>query len=194
MTRLTRRFDEALVYAREAHQGQVRKGTNIPYFAHLMGVAAIAIEAGASEDQAIAALLHDAVEDQGGADRLADIRARFGEEVARIVDDCSDSEGDPKPPWKERKLAYLASLRKKPETSLLVSLADKIHNAEAILCDLECHGDVVFDRFTGRKDGTLWYYDALATAFAERMPGAWSSRLSRVVAAMREASGTTAAA
>lgn len=184
MTELGARFDDALVYASEAHRAQRRKGTETPYIAHLLGVASIAIEQGADEDQAIAALLHDAVEDQGGSDRLEDIRARYGERVAAIVADCTDTDVMPKPPWRARKEAYVASLEVKPADSLFVSLADKLHNAGAILTDLHAHGDEVWDRFTGGKAGTLWYYDALAEAFVRRCPGPASSALRRLVDGM----------
>ena len=180
-THLTERFDDALVYARRIHRSQRRKGADIPYVSHLLGVAAMAIENGATEDQAIAALLHDAVEDQGGAERLEDIHARFGEEVARIVDDCTDSDTEPKPPWRARKEAYVASLPHKPAASLEVSIADKTHNAGAIVADLHAHGEQVWTRFTGGKDGSLWYYRALADAFAELAQGTASERFTRIV-------------
>jgi (p)ppGpp synthase/HD superfamily hydrolase len=181
MTDLTERFGAALAYATAAHREQRRKGTDIPYVAHLLGVAAIALEIGADEDQAIAALLHDAVEDQGGLARLADIRARFGDDVAAMVADCTDTWEDPKPDWRPRKEGYIASLAKKPGRSLLVSLADKTHNARAIADDLAVHGAAVWDRFTGGRDGSLWYYAALAAAFQERMPGPGAQRLTAIV-------------
>lgn len=181
---LTDRFDDALAYASRIHRHQIRKGSNIPYVSHLLGVAAIAIENGADEDQAIAALLHDAVEDQGGADRLADIRNRYGDRVAEIVADCTDADTTPKPPWRERKESYLASLAKKPATSLEVSLADKTHNAGAIVADLHAHGEAVWERFTGGKDGSLWYYRALADAFHQFAPGVAATRFLRLVEEM----------
>jgi (p)ppGpp synthase/HD superfamily hydrolase len=184
MTNLTERFGQALAYANAIHRTQRRKGTDIPYVAHLLGVAAIALELGASEDQAIAALLHDAVEDQGGLPRLEDIRARFGEAVAAIVEDCTDAVVEPKPAWRPRKEAYIASLEHKPAASLLVSLADKTHNARAIVDDLVVHGAGLWDRFTGGRDGSLWYYDALARVFARRLPGDGAARLSAIVAEM----------
>lgn len=183
---LTERFDDALAYASRIHRAQRRKGADIPYVSHLLGVAAIAIENGATEDQAIAALLHDAVEDQGGAARLEDIRNRYGEEVARIVDDCTDSDTEPKPPWRARKEAYLASLSHKPAASLEVSIADKTHNASAIVADLHIHGGEVWSRFTGGKDGSLWYYRELAKIFAELIPGEASNRLIRLVGEMEQ--------
>lgn len=185
-TGLTERFDEALSYASRIHRDQRRKGADIPYVSHLLGVAAIAIENGASEDQAIAALLHDAVEDQGGVSRLEDIRTRFGERVACIVSDCTDSDVEPKPPWRERKEAYLASLRDKAPSSREVSLADKTHNAGAIVADLHIHGVNVWSRFTGGKTGTLWYYRALSDAFVDLIPGNASFRLVRLVDEMEQ--------
>ena len=182
------RFEEALVYAARIHAEQRRKGSDTPYVAHLLGVASLAIEAGADEDQAIAALLHDSVEDQGGADRLADIRSRFGDRVAAIVSDCTDSFVEPKPEWRQRKEAYLDSLDRKPGCSLLVSLADKIHNAEAIVADVHAHGEPVWSRFTAGKEGTIWYYSQLAATFARNMPGPGAERLQRVVRQMGELS------
>ena len=183
---LTDRFDRALVYASEAHRHQVRKGTQIPYVSHLLGVASIALENGADEDQAIAALLHDAVEDQGGLKRLEDIELEFGERVARMVDDCTDADVEPKPPWRARKEAYLASLSDKAKESLEVSLADKTHNAIAIVADLHVHGDRLWSRFTGGKDGSLWYYRCLAEVFGQRLPGSAARRLQALVAEMEE--------
>lgn len=188
MTQLTSRFDEALLYARCIHGGQRRKGTSIPYFAHLMGVASIAIELGATEDQAIAALLHDAVEDQGGKPRLDDIRLRFGEDVADMVDACSDTDVQPKPPWRARKKAYLDHLESASTDALLVSLSDKIHNAEAILSDLRTIGDKVWSRFNADKDDQLWCYDGLVDVFARRMPGPGAVRLKAAVEQFRFAS------
>jgi len=171
MTFLSRRFDDALVYANTIHASQTRKGTSIPYMSHLLGVASLTLEHGGGEDQAIAALLHDAVEDCGGEGRLAEIRSRFGEDVASIVDDCTDTRGDPKPDWWQRKRKYVSSLGKKPARSLLVSLADKTHNAGAIVSDLHIIGEALWDRFTVSREGTIWYYGALAAAFAESLSG-----------------------
>ena len=184
MTQLTTRFDEALIYARTIHEGQKRKGSDIPYFAHLLGVASLTLEAGGSEDQAIAALLHDAAEDQGGHERLEDIRSRFGGAVGDIVGGSSDSFVEPKPDWEPRKKAYLEAMDSKSSDALLVSLADKIHNAEAILADFRSVGPAVFARFTGRRVGTLWYYRTLADAFTRLRPGAAADRLARAVAAL----------
>ena len=183
---LTGRFDDALAYASHIHRAQRRKGSEIPYVSHLLAVAAIALENGGDEDQAIAALLHDAVEDQGGLAQLARIRARFGEAVAALVADCTDAHGDPKPAWRPRKEAYIASLAHKPARSLAVSLADKTHNASAINADLRAVGAAVWDRFTGGRDGTLWYYRALAGAFRAHAPGIAAERFAREVAEMEE--------
>jgi (p)ppGpp synthase/HD superfamily hydrolase len=176
------RLDEAFALARELHAAQRRKGTDIPYLGHLMAVAALVIEDGGDEDEAVAALLHDAVEDQGGAPTLARIRERFGPRVAAIVEACSDTDETPKPPWRRRKEAYLAHLRDPalPDGALRVSLADKLHNARAILGDLRA-GDDVFDRFNAPRADQAWYYRALAATFAERAPGPMADELARVV-------------
>jgi (p)ppGpp synthase/HD superfamily hydrolase len=180
---LTRRFDEAFRYAHQLHRNQERKGTSIPYISHLMTVAALVIEHGGSEEQAIAALLHDAAEDQSGASTLKEIRTLFGDGVAQIVSDCTDAWTDPKPEWRMRKEAYLKELPYKPQASLLVSLADKTHNAEAILFDYQELGAALWDRFNGGADGTRWYYGELARCFAKVVPGRLSDRLSRAVQA-----------
>jgi (p)ppGpp synthase/HD superfamily hydrolase len=187
-TVLTHRFDRALLYATHVHGGQVRKGTSTPYVAHLLAVAATVLEYGGDEDLAIAALLHDSVEDQGGAARLQDVRNRFGERVARIVEACSDSladtaKGERKAHWQQRKEAYLAHLRKADEDTLRVSLADKVHNARAILRDLRQPdiGDQIWARFSQPKEQTLWYYRSLADTFCERMPGQLSNELREIV-------------
>ncbi len=175
----TSRFDDAFRYAHDLHQAQRRKGTAIPYVAHLMSVAALVFEHGGDENQAIAALLHDAPEDQGGLPVLREIERRFGADVARIVADCTDAWTEPKPVWRARKEAYLAGLPEKPERSLLVSLADKTHNAEAILYDWRDLGDAVWPRFNGGANGTRWYYGALARFFSGATPGRLADRLSR---------------
>jgi len=190
MVELTERFRGALDWAVRLHAGQVRKGTAVPYVAHLLGAASIALECGADEDQAIAAILHDSVEDCGGAPILAEIRSRFGERVAEIVADCTDTDDEPRPPWAERKRAYLAALEAKPRDSLLVSLADKTHNAEAIVQDLREHGERLWSRFTAGKDGSLWYYGQLAGAFQRALPGRGADRLSRAVREMHALSAS----
>jgi (p)ppGpp synthase/HD superfamily hydrolase len=169
-TTLTARFDKALVFASELHRKQVRKGTTIPYVSHLLGVASLALEHGADEDEAIAALLHDAVEDQGGKKTRERIRRRFGERVARIVDGCTDGDAVPKPPWKERKVAYLAHLSQASPSVLLVSASDKLYNARAILRDYRSIGEKLWARFTGGREGTLWYYRALVDTYEKAKP------------------------
>jgi (p)ppGpp synthase/HD superfamily hydrolase len=162
---LSPRFEQALVYAAILHSGQARKKSSIPYLSHVLSVAALALENGANEDEAIAALLHDAVEDAGGAPRLEDISCRFGSEVAEIVLGCTDTDQTPKPPWKERKERYIAHLAHGSESVKLVSCADKLHNARSIVADLRELGDAVWSRFTGGKEGTLWYYRALIETY-----------------------------
>ena len=164
----THRFQAALVPAHQLHAGQTRKGTTIPYIGHLLAVTAIVIEHGGTEDEAIAALLHDAIEDAGGDPIRHTIRERFGDNVLAIVEGCTDTDQTPKPPWRARKEDYLAHLSEASPSVLLVSLADKIHNAGSILRDLRNEGDSVWSRFTGGKDGTLWYYHALVDAFRTR--------------------------
>ncbi len=154
-------FDDALAYASDIHRAQRRKASEVPYVSHLLGVASLVIEEGGTQTQAIAALLHDAVEDQGGLPRLEEIRARFGQEVADIVEACTDTTQEPKPPWRQRKESYLAHLPSAPPDALLVSVADKVHNARSIPTDLRTGGVGVFERFTGGRDGTLWYYRTL---------------------------------
>ncbi|MDE5117076.1 MAG: HD domain-containing protein [Trichodesmium sp. St2_bin2_1] len=164
---LSHRFTQALVYATELHADQIRKGSKVPYISHLLGVASIALEYGADEDEAIAALLHDAIEDQGGQTVRAEIRVRFGERVTEIVDGCTETDTTPKPPWAERKKAYIARISSTLPSVRLVSAADKLHNIRSILKDYRTQGDVVWDLFKGGKQGTLWYYRSLVAAFHE---------------------------
>ena len=159
-------FEEALVFANRLHANQTRKGTSTPYIAHLLAVTALVIENGGKEDEAIAALLHDAVEDQGGQETRNEIRRRFGDEVVSIIDGCTDTDQVPKPPWRKRKEEYIARFRKEPSDSVrLVCLADKVHNARTIIADHSQVGDAVWSRFKGGKEGTLWYYRSLVDAF-----------------------------
>jgi (p)ppGpp synthase/HD superfamily hydrolase len=166
--KLSRKFEEALVYASVVHAGQIRKATGIPYIAHLLGVTSIAFEYGADEDEGIGALLHDAAEDAGGAARIDDIRVRFGEKVATIVEGCTDTLETPKPPWRERKEKYLAHLKETDASTRLVSAADKLFNTRSILRELRQRGDAVWARFSGGKKDRLWYYRALVTAFRQQ--------------------------
>ena len=165
---LSDRFLQALEFATRAHAGQARKGTDIPYIAHLLAVTAIVLEHGGDEDQAIAALLHDAIEDQGGDAMRQQIRERFGDRVTSMVDDCTDAEVQPKPPWKERKLAYVAHIPAAHADSLLVSMADKLHNSSAILRDFRHLGPDLFERFAAGPEDTVWYYRSLVEAFDRR--------------------------
>jgi (p)ppGpp synthase/HD superfamily hydrolase len=181
MAALTRRFDDALLYAHAAHGSQSRKGTGVPYVGHLLGVASIVIDDGGSEDEAIAALLHDAAEDAGGHDRLADIRSQFGPVVAKIVEDCTDSFKTPKEPWADRKQKYLKHARTLDGSSLRVSAADKVHNSYAILRDLRNVGDEVWARFNAKPDDVLAYYQGLVRAYREAGGGRLVDELERIV-------------
>ena len=178
---LSPKFEEALGYATRAHRAQTRKGSGVPYVAHVLGVAAIALEYGADEAEAIGALLHDVVEDCGGAERLREIRERFGDGVAKIVAGCTDTDQMPKPPWRERKQNYIAHVASADASTILVSASDKLHNARAILRDVRRDGDGAFERFNGKKEGTLWYYRSLVNAFRQRGESDLIDELDRVV-------------
>jgi (p)ppGpp synthase/HD superfamily hydrolase len=183
------RFAEALSYAAHLHAKQTRKGSDLPYISHLLGVASLTMEYGGSEDECIAALLHDAAEDQGGKPTLRVIRAKFGDVVAEIVDGCTDAYAKPgarKPGWKKRKAKYIAHLHSVSKSVRLVSAADKLHNARAILADYREHGDKVYDRFNKSKDETLWYYRRLANTYRELLPGQLSKELHRVVTTLEK--------
>lgn len=190
---LTDRFDRALVYATHVHGAQVRKGTAVPYVAHLLAVCATVLEYGGDEDMAIAALLHDTAEDQGGARRLDDIRARFGDGVADIVADLSDSlagREEEKEEWRARKERHLAHLATCGRNSLLVSLADKTHNARSILRDMRKSevGRAIWMRFSRSREDQLWFYGALAAVFAEKLPGQLADELGEIVAVLNSES------
>jgi (p)ppGpp synthase/HD superfamily hydrolase len=167
LTDLTDRFGQALLYAFQLHNGQERKGSQTPYIAHLLGVASLVLEDGGDEDEAIAALLHDAAEDQGGLETLEQIRIPFGERVTSIVDGCTDTYQMSKPPWRQRKEGYLEHLRSASPSVWRVSLADKLHNARTILVDLRLLGEPVWQRFNGGKSGSLWYYRSLVQIYQE---------------------------
>lgn len=162
------RFLRAFQFASEKHHGQSRKASTIPYIAHLVGVASLVLEAGGDEDLAIAALLHDVVEDCGGAPMLKEVRRRFGKRVAEIVDGCTDAYEVPKPPWRERKESYIRRLKKESADTRLVSAADKLNNVRSILSDYCAVGESVWSRFNGRREGTLWYYRTLRDEFLRR--------------------------
>jgi (p)ppGpp synthase/HD superfamily hydrolase len=180
---LSTRFEQALTYAAILHSGQLRKGTAIPYISHLLMVTGIALEHGADEDEAIAALLNDAVEDQGGKDRHADVRSRFGERVATIVTGCTDADVTPKPEWGERKRQYIEHLRREQNPSvLLVAASDKLANMRSIVGDYRQDGEALWTRFNGGRAGTLWYHRALPNVLLEKMPtSSLAQELDRVV-------------
>ena len=170
-----------MVYAAQLHAGQVRKGSGTPYIAHLLAVTSLVLEHDGDEDEAIGALLHDAAEDQGGEATLAEIRRRFGPAVAEIVEGCSDTLATPKPPWRARKEAFLTRLPHASSSARLVSTADKLHNARTILADLRMMGDVVWDRFQGGKEGTLWYHRSLVEILRGDGSNPLAEELDRVV-------------
>ena len=185
--KLTGQFAKALVYAELKHHSQVRKGSDIPYIGHLLTVAGLVINDGGTEAQAIAALLHDTVEDQGGPATLEEIKNNFGAEVARIVDDCSDTDQEPKPPWLERKQAYINHLAEVGEDTLLVSVADRLDNARSMLRDYRTHGPALWARFKRKNpQDHLWYYSELLNAFRVRGLDSWMvGELGRVVDELR---------
>jgi len=163
--KLTPQFEDALVYAARIHALQKRKGTTIPYISHLLAVTALVLESGGDADEAIAALLHDAAEDQGGRARLEDIRRRFGDRVAEIVAGCTDTFDEPRPPWLERKMAYIRHIPEASQAVRRVALADKLHNVRCILTDFRAIGNKVFERFNADKRSELDYYRSLVSAF-----------------------------
>lgn len=191
--KLTDRFERALAYTLHVHGGQRRKGTTVPYAAHLMAVAATVLEYGGDEDLAIAALLHDSAEDQGGEQRLRDVRDRFGDRVAKVVEACSDSlantaKGETKAPWRDRKERYIAHLAEADTDVLWVSLADKVHNARSILRDLRKPeiGSGIWGRFSQPRENTLWYYRELSNAFRKHLPGQLADELSEITSALEQ--------
>lgn len=162
---LDEEFLRAFAYALRKHRTQRRKGKRVPYIEHLMGVSSIVLHYGGGQEEAVAALLHDVVEDQGGKPVLQEIRREFGERVAHLVEGCTDCDTVPKPPWKQRKEAYIAHVPSADAGVRLVSASDKLHNARAILADYREVGDAVWSKFQGGRDGTLWYYRELVKAF-----------------------------
>ena len=165
---LSDRFSQAFVLAHELHARQVRKGSEIPYISHLMAVSGLVLEDNGSENEAIAALLHDAVEDQGGVETLNLIRDRFGDEVATLVDSLSESVVIPKPPWRQRKEGYLDHLQTASASTLRVAIADKLHNASCQWADYQALGDHCWDRFNASKDEILWFMGAFIQACKNR--------------------------
>ena len=164
------RFRRAFLFAAEKHARQARKASTIPYIAHLMGVASLVLEFGGDEDMAIAGLLHDVVEDCGGAPMLKEVHRRFGARVAKIVDGCTDSMVTPKPAWRDRKESYIRHLKSADAETRFVSAADKLNNIRSILSDLRDVGEKIWQRFNGEREGTLWYYRALLDEFMRHKP------------------------
>ena len=189
MASLTSRFDDALKYAHDVHREQVRKGNRSPYISHLMGVTSIVLDDGGSEDEAIGALLHDAAEDHGGRPRLEDIRTRFGDAVAKIVEDCTDSWETPKRPWSDRKRDYVEHARALSASSLRVSSADKVHNAYAILRDLRNSGEAVWSRFNAPADDVMAYYESMVKSFRHAGGGRLVDELDRIVKGIQREMG-----
>jgi (p)ppGpp synthase/HD superfamily hydrolase len=188
-TKLTRRFQQALLFATRKHAGQIRKGTPAPYISHLMGVAGLVLEAGGDEDLAIAALLHDVVEDCGGAPMLREVRRRFGKRVAHVVEGCTDTDQNPKPPWRQRKETYIKHLRTANADVRLVSAADKVHNLRHILTDYYEGGEAIWERFNGKREGTLWYYRSLLREFRRNGTNRLVRELERVVTELETLAG-----
>jgi GTP pyrophosphokinase len=180
------RFVDALGYALRLHAEQYRKGSGVPYYSHLMAVSSLVLEYGGSEEQAIAALLHDAIEDQalrmGGAELAREtLASRYGDTVVAIVDACTDADSFPKPPWRARKERYIAHIAEMQAGAALVSCCDKIHNARSLVSDFREVGDALFGRFSVPREQTLWYYSELAGAFGRFHPGRAADELRRTV-------------
>lgn len=190
---LTQRFNEALLYAACLHGDQTRKGSGIPYISHLLAVTGLTLEYGGGEDEAIAALLHDAVEDQGGERTREDILRRFGPAVTAIVDGCTDTNQTPKPPWRDRKEAYIAHLRIAPAAVRLVAACDKLHNARTLVMDYRTQGERIWDRFAGGRDGTLWYYRTLVEVLRRDGLESLVDELDRAVTALESLAAAHAA-
>ena len=186
------RLHRAFRYAAEKHAGQTRKQSAVPYLSHLMAVASLVLEAGGDEDMAIAALLHDVVEDCGGMPRLREVRKQFGPRVAKMVEGCTDSFGEPKPEWLERKKDYLREVKRAAVNTRLVSASDKLHNVRTILADYRQHGENIWARFTGKKEVSLWYYRALSNEYQRRSPNRITRELEIAVAELERAVGRQA--
>lgn len=185
-------FEDALTFVTMLHANQLRKGTDTPYIAHLLAVASLVLEHGGGRDEAIAALLHDSIEDQaehypGGAAALrTEIVARYGQSVLDLVEACTDADVVPKPPWRARKESYISHLDHVSPGARLVSCADKLHNARAIVADLRIHGYALWQRFNGGREGSLWYYQALSGRFQQLGPNVMAGELARVVEDMKK--------
>ena len=186
------RFLHAFQFAAQKHAGQTRKASTIPYIAHLMGVASLVLEAGGDEDLAIAALLHDVVEDCGGAPMLKEVRRRFGSRVAKVVDGCTDADTVPKAPWRERKETYIRHLKTADADTRLVSAADKLNNVRSIVSDYRALGESVWSRFNGGREGTLWYYRTLRDVFLRHRRDRLTTDLELVVNELESLAGVPA--
>ena len=182
----SKQLTKAFSLAAELHKGQVRKGSGEPYLSHVMGVAALVIRYKGTENEVAGALLHDTAEDCGGEKILSLIRRELGPEIESIVRGCSDSFTSPKPPWKERKIAFINSLPSASSSIILVSNCDKIYNLGTILDDYREHGEALWKRFKGEKDGTLWYYRTLASFYSSKGPAGPSEKLNRILQALEK--------
>ncbi|MEM9925246.1 MAG: HD domain-containing protein [Cyanobacteria bacterium P01_D01_bin.50] len=187
-TKLTAKFETALVYAIRLHENQTRKMSGVPYISHLMSVSALVLEAGGNEDEAIAALLHDSVEDRGGSQTREQIRKIFGDEIVAIIDGCTESDTYPKPPWEERKQKYLENLRHATPSVRRVSLADKLHNARSLLEGRQKFGDETWTKFKGGKEKTLWFYRSLIEVYQQTGSDWMTSEFTRVASELIESS------
>ena len=194
-TLLSERFDEALAFAHRVHRRQTRKGTRVPYFAHVIGVASLVLEYGGTEDEAIGALLHDALEDAPDDLPASQVRTiiaeRFGSAVLDIVEHCTDTDVKPKPPWRERKQRYVAAAEHAPFSAMKVSAADKLHNVRALIRDFRVEGDALWTRFNPEagQSGTIGYQRALAELYHRRMPGPLADDLCRGVSELEALTG-----
>jgi len=184
--KLTERFEQALVYATRLHADQIRKATGVPYISHLLSVAALVLEDGGNEDEAIAALLHDAIEDQGGATTRTELLKLFGEQIVAIVDGCTEFDTLPKPPWRERKQRYLEQLRQGTPSVRRVALADKLHNARTLLQDYRQEGEALWSMFSAGKEGILWFYHSLLGMYRQMTPSPMVEELARVVGELEQ--------
>jgi len=184
--KLTERFEQALVYATRLHAQQIRKVTGVPYISHLLSVTALVLEDGGDEDEAIAALLHDAVEDQGGATTRAELLKLFGERVVAIVDGCTESDTLPKPPWRDRKQQYLEQLRQGTPSIRRVALADKLHNARSLLFDYRQQGEAIWSVFGAGKEGIFWFYHSLLELYRQIHASPMAEELTRVITELEQ--------
>ena len=184
--KLTARFEAALIYATRLHADQKRKISGVPYIAHLLSVAALVLEAGGTEEEAIAALLHDSIEDQGGKAIREEIRQSFGDTVVAIIDGCTEWDTPPKPPWQERKNRYLENLRHASVSVRRVSLADKLHNARSLIADWQQSGDSIWTDFKAGREGTLWFYRSLVEVYRQTGSDWMTEELERVVSQLHQ--------